>query len=58
MRSIGEYEYSYVVPIGEDEYETKNGKRSAKHQFIREDFTMIEYPGVLPLYYELWSFAT
>ena len=42
---IAEYDYSYVVPKGGDEYETRTGKRTGKNQFLTEDIKMIEYPG-------------
>ena len=43
--SKGEYEYSYVVSVGNEEYESRTSKRSAKQPFLTEDIKMIEYPG-------------
>lgn len=43
-----EYEYSYVVSVGNEEYESRTSKRSAKQPFLTEDIKMIEYPGGFP----------
>ena len=49
--SKGEYEYSYVVSVGNEEYESRTSKRSAKQPFLTEDIKMIEYPGIERVWY-------